>query len=524
MTASAKFRAWRERMASPELTLPPWLPDLLGGAILGLIFLPSTWAWLTPLPLAFLHQRLFSGPTSRLAAQRGFAFSLAFFSFHLAWLPLSLGERFGPVLGFLALLIIPAAAVTWAAPLLLCRAAFGRLTLLALPFTWVLLEYLRLMGPLAFGWGAPGYALTNTPLAQLASLGGVPLLTLLVTGSASLLAALGRHNWPLISTVLLALWGGSWWWGRAAPVASPERTALLVQGNVNPVEKSRGQAGDLLSRYVTLTRQGLTQGRVELVVWPESAILTPPGELSVLPILEALRIPLLLGAPGDVPGQARNSAYGVNAGVVGRQDKRVLVPFGEVIPFRSVLGALARPVLQSLGYPEEFGLTPGRKTQVLALGEAAVGVQICYESTFPRLSRDAVEGGANVLAVISNDAWFGRGQGAEQHFQMGRLRAIEARRYLLRAGNDGVSAVIDPWGRVLRRFPRGQQGTYRAPFGLMTGKTPYVRYHDWMVMLSGLALAGLGTVRFKRIQIRRNARSPEEHLSALQELNTTELR
>ena len=93
-----------------------------------------------------------------------------------------------------------------------------------------------------------------------------------------------------------------------------------------------------------------------------------------------------------------------------------------------------------------------------------------------------------MLVVISNDAWFGRGAGAEQHFQLSRLRAIETRRFLLRAGNDGVSAVIDPWGRVEFRAPRGERGAYRAAFDVRQGQTPYVRYGDWVVWGSALSL------------------------------------
>ncbi|MFC6803585.1 nitrilase-related carbon-nitrogen hydrolase [Deinococcus caeni] len=100
-------------------------------------------------------------------------------------------------------------------------------------------------------------------------------------------------------------------------------------------------------------------------------------------------------------------------------------------------------------------LTPGRLLNVLPVRDLRAGVSICYESVFGQLSRQAVRAGANLLVVLSNDAWFGQGAGAEQHFQMGRLRAIETRRFLLRAGNDGVSAVIDPWGQVRFRAPRG---------------------------------------------------------------------
>ena len=130
-----------------------------------------------------------------------------------------------------------------------------------------------------------------------------------------------------------------------------------------------------------------------------------------MPALQRLRIPLVVGAPGDVPGQARNSAYGIDGSVTGRQDKRVLVPFGERLPFAGLLGGLYDPVLASLGMAGYTSLTPGRALNVLPLRGLRAGVSICYESVFARLSRQAVRAGATVLVVISNDAWFGATSG-----------------------------------------------------------------------------------------------------------------
>ncbi|WP_264778799.1 apolipoprotein N-acyltransferase [Deinococcus aetherius] len=487
MNERVTFRAWRARLNPAPL--PPWLGDALGGVVLGLLFLPSPLAVLAPLPLAVLHRRLARSAGGRAALGHAFVFALAFFSAHLAWLPASMADVLGPLGGLLTVLVLPAAALTWAAPLALTRVAFGPRTLLALPFAWVLLEALRTQGPLAFPWGAPGYALTQTPLAQLASVGGVSLLTLLVTGTASVLASPGGGRPPVLLAGL-AVWGAGLVWGRQVtpPLAPAPRTAVLVQGAIDPRLKARGRTLDEFRVYLDLTRGALRPGAADLAVWPETASPLPASDPGALPALRGLGVPLLLGAPGDVPGQARNSAYGVDGGVTGRQDKRVLVPFGESLPFSGVLGVLYTPVLRSLGMAGSTSLTPGRLLNVLLLRDLRAGVSICYESVFGSLSRQAVRAGANLLVVISNDAWFGRGAGAEQHFQMGRLRAIETRRFLLRAGNDGVSAVIDPWGRVRFRAPRGERGAYRVAFDVSATRTPFVRYGDWVVWGSVLTL------------------------------------
>lgn len=470
-----------------------WLGDVLSGAALALLlFLPAV-SLLAPLPLAALHRRLARSPDGRAAFQRASAFALAFFALHLAWLPLSMAEVLGPLGGGLTVLVLPAAALTWAAPLALTRWIFGPRTLLALPFVWVSLEALRARGPLAFPWGAPGYALTETPFAQLASLGGVSLLTLLVTVTASALAALGRRRRPETVVALLGVWSAALFWGwRGVPaVPPPTRTAVLVQGAIDPRAKAQGRTLEELDVYLGLTRRALSRGPADLVVWPETASPLPASDPRVLGPLLSLGVPAVLGAPGDVPGQARNSAYSVDRRVTGRQDKRVLVPFGESLPFAGSLKFLYTPVLSRLGMPGYVGVTPGRALNVLPLRDLRAGVSICYESVFPALNRRAVRAGANLLVVISNDAWFGRGPGAEQHFRQGRLRAVETGRYLLRAGNDGVSAVVDPRGRVTFRAPRGERAAYRVRFGVASVRTPFVRYGDWVLTGSGVILLAL---------------------------------
>ncbi|GHF58020.1 apolipoprotein N-acyltransferase [Deinococcus metalli] len=460
------------------------------GAALGAVLITPA-AVLAPLPLAALHRRVALSAGGPQALRHAFWFALGCFAVHLAWLPRSMADVLGPLGGLLTLLVLPAAAMTWAAPLALIRVVFGPRTLLALPFGWVILEALRTLGPLAFPWGTPGYALIQTPLAQLASVGGVPLLTLLVTGTASVLAGLGARRPALLGTLVVWSVGtavGLWITPKAVPAP---RSAVLVQGNIDPLHKTQGRTLEELQVYLDLTRRALQTGPADVVVWPETASPLPPSDPRTLEALRRLLSPLIVGAPGDVPGQARNSAYGVDGTVTGRQDKRVPVPFGERLPFAGVLGGVYRPVLDRLGMAGYTNLTPGTALNVLPLRLLRAGISICYESVFARLSRQAVRAGANVLVVISNDAWFGRGAGAEQHFQMGRLRAIETRRFVLRAGNDGVSAVIDPWGRVTTRAPRGERGTYRAPFGLQDTRTLYVRFGDWAVWLSVLSLAVL---------------------------------
>ncbi|MFC6662389.1 apolipoprotein N-acyltransferase, partial [Deinococcus multiflagellatus] len=252
-----------------------------------------------------------------------------------------------------------------------------------------------------------------------------------------------------------------------------------------------------LDLYLSLSSDALKTGPADLVVWPETASPLPATDERVLGPALRLEVPMVLGAPGGTPGEQRNSAYGLDGRVAGRQDKRRLVPFGEQLPFESLLRGLYGPVLSRLGLPGFTSVVPGSGLAVLPLRDLRAGISICYESVFPAFSRQAVLSGANLLVVISNDAWFGPGLGAEQHFQMGRLRAIETGRFLLRAGNDGITAAVDPAGRILMRAPRGDRAAFRAPFGQVDTLTPYVQYGDWISRLSVIVLTGLLALRWQ---------------------------
>ena len=141
---------------------------------------------------------------------------------------------------------------------------------------------------------------------------------------------------------------------------------------------------------------------------------------------------------------------------------------------------------------------PGDEVSALRLPDTDAAVYICYESVFPHVTRQMVAQGAEVLVNISNDAWFGRGQGARQHFEMGNMRAIETRRYLLRAGNDGITALVNPFGEVEARLPRGVQDTLLVDYRLREGKTLYVRFGDVLIILLAVFALGFGVLQGKK--------------------------
>lgn len=455
------------------------------GGVLGLVFLVSSWSWLAPLPLALLFREI-TRRTPTDTFKLTWLFGAGFFAAHLLWLPSSLSGFLGPGAVILSALLIALLASLWGLTAALTRRLLGSATLWGLPLAWTVMDALRAAGPFGFTWGSLGYAWAKTPLVQVADLGGIALVGLLVAlSAAALVSGRGLGQTAVLGAVLLAAG-----YGLTRP-AAPDGTqqVLLVQGNIDPRLKAAGRRTEELTHYLTLTAAGLRAAPASLVVWPETAAPLAPTTAPVRRALTAVPVPLLLGAPTQDAG-LRNSVYAVQAGqTLGRQDKRRLVPFGEFFPARAALDGVYRAVFAGLGLPPLTGTVPGTTTQPLTLGPLRAGVLICYESTFPGVARALVTQGANLLVTASNDAWFGPSTGAEQHFQMGRVRAIETRRWWVRAGNDGISAAVNPQGQVVARFPRGVAGAFTAPFGLAETRTLFIRWGDWVPLLAGIGLA-----------------------------------
>ncbi len=490
------------RAAARPASFSFWLQALMmlaSGALLAAAFPPTGW-WFCFLALAPLFYWVARSTTVRDAFGLGFAFGVGFFALHIFWLPNSLSspDLFGPVGWLIYPPIVLIEGVFWGivtgGSRLLGRRTAG--TILLLPAFWLLMEWARTQGPLAFPWGSLGYLWLGTPAAQGADLAGSYGLSLLTLVAVALLAAaLLARGWRKLipALVALALVAGFWSYGlvrlqESAP--PPDQQALLVQGNTDPLGRAQGTSDDL-TVYTELTAERVAQTPVGLVIWPEGAVLSEPlegfpGEETRARVQESAGNASVITGAGvweSAPQGYRsfNAVYGLSQGrITGRYDKVYLVPFGEGIPFASTFEPLYRVVYGWFGLGST-GRTAGGEIIPVVTPELSAAVYICYESVFPQVARKMVAGGAEVLVNISNDAWFGRGGGAEQHFQMGTLRAIETRRYLLRVGNDGVTAVVDPYGRVLERLERHVPDTLVGDYALMTGLSPYVRYGDWLV-------------------------------------------
>lgn len=474
--------------------------------------------------------------TARAASARaafwvGAAFALTFFALYVSWLPRSFADPglLGPWFWALHPFLLAILAAMWGLVTGLARAFGGRGAgaLVLLPIYWAVGEALRASGYFAFPWGSLGYVWMETPVAQVADTVGAPGLGLLVGVIAALLAApflparpepLGRANarrpaarWlaPLVAVAGVA---GVWAWGASAfgrHELPTDRTAVLVQGDVDPFGRAVTAAQEL-DVHVALTREAVARMAAppDLVVWPEGALLGValdgarggPGREAVQ--AAAPGATFVVGGRAWVPGGSANAAYAIADGLPsGRYDKHVLVPFGERWPLIDVLPGVYRTVFRLLGLPLLVSTVPGEGPMPLSTPEGLLGVAICYESVFPRVSAALVRAGADVLIVITNDAWFARGDGARQHLDMGRLRAIESRRWWLRAGNDGITAVVDPYGRVVAEAARAVPTTLTVRYGTSETVTAYAAVADrlpWVVAALALVLTPIAWLRRSR--------------------------
>ncbi|HXH84337.1 MAG TPA: apolipoprotein N-acyltransferase, partial [Candidatus Tectomicrobia bacterium] len=269
-------------------------------------------------------------------------------------------------------------------------------------------------------------------------------------------------------------------------------TVAIVQPSIEqPLKWDPKHTGETLAIYLALTRRAGAE-EPALIVWPETASPTilrrDRGLVQALTRLAGETAPLLVGTIDVVDGAYRNTAFLVTpGGLDGRYDKIHLVPFGEFVPLSAVIGFVR-------GWAEFIAdLEPGSRAVVFPGPPAPFGVVICYEGIFPDLYREFVRNGARVMINMTNDAWFGRTSGPEQHLAMYVLRAVEHRTAVVRAANTGVSAFIGATGQVVRRMGLFERGVLVERVPLREGLTLFTRLGDWVAWTAmGLAAASIG--------------------------------
>ncbi len=459
----------------------------------------------------------------RAAFVAGWWFGLGHFVAGLYWFAHALltdPERFAwliapAVLGISAgLAVFPALAAGAAR---MCPPGVTRVVGLAL--AWVGAEWLRGRLFTGFPWNLVGYGWTvSDEMIQLAALAGIFGVSLITVFAAAMPATLadgprGARRWAptaVAAALLVATWSAGAARLAAAGEGVVEGVALrLVQPNVAQHHKWRPELREaLFNRHLELTA-GDGWERATHVIWPETAIpyaiandrarramvaaVVPPGGAVISGALrttpEPSAPPKLWNALHAIDGEGR---------VVGTYDKFHLVPFGEYMPFRGVLG-FAKITYGSV----DFSPGPGPRTLRLP-GLPPVSPLICYEAIFPHQVLDPADR-PEWLLNITNDGWFGISSGPYQHFASARVRAVEQGLPVVRAANTGISGVVDAYGRVRARLGLGRRGVVDAALpAALDDLTPYARWGD-LTLLALIVVAGLclvwRTFRYHRVRM-----------------------
>ena len=384
---------------------------------------------------------------------------------------------------------------------------FGVTGIWLVPFFWVASEWLRATIFFAFPWVLLGTSQARVlPFVQSASIVGVYGLSWIIAlvGAAAAAVAVSRRPRHLRGGVavlmfLAAISGWGLWRVQRSELLTQGQSLRvgIVQGNVEQGEKwNAGLRQTILDRHLLLTRQVLLE-RAQVVIWPESS--TPfffdsesAWAAPVRRLAAQSQVPLIIGTDEFERTPAGDRFY--NAAVLvgpegqshGSYRKMALVPFGEYVPLKRAFffaGKLTEAV-------SDF--TAGTEAVVFDIGGSRrISVAICYESVYPWLSRAFVQRGSGLLAIITNDAWFGRSSAAYQHFEQGAIRGVEEGRYVVRAANTGISGAVDPYGRVLASTDLFVPAAFTVDVRLLNGTTFYSRYGDLIVWLSLLVSAGV---------------------------------
>lgn len=408
------------------------------------------------------------------------------------------------------------------------RGAWGAALLAA---AWISLEYLQTLLPFGFPWSLLGYAAGRSLLlmqgADLAGVWGLGFVAVFVNVAIAQ-RIVGRRRALTAATIAaglvvsLALYGALRLAGAPAVGDAPADAGgeplrvATVQGNV---EQGRiwvpEQLRTILDDHLRLSRQAVAAD-ADLIMWSESSVPVRgglQGEATTRALLAQFarthRVSMVVGSPyydsdeGDSWVTNASFLLGADGEWAMRYDKVRLVPWGEYVPL-DWLFRFVTPLVEAIA-----GFRPGAVDQPLfadrGAGVPPFGMVICYEVVFPDLVRRQAMRGAEFLATITNDAWFGDTFAPRQHFSMARLRAVENRRYLVRAANTGISGVVDPWGRVLTMSALDEQAMLTATIHPRGELTPYARWGDVLPRLCVLFNVG---ALLHALWLRRRLHSP----------------
>lgn len=483
------------------LTRNGWIGNsiaLIAGALITLTLAPFDIWPLTIIACIALYLGI-NELSPRHAALRSWWFGFGLFASGTSWVYVSIHD-YGAASAPLALFL----TVLFVAGLALFLALFGWLwarffrqknyvisNALAFAALWVAIEAFRGWFLTGFPWLYIGYSQLNGPLAGFAPLGGVWLISFILAFSSALLIMLWKNKqWQsraAVTLLLLSMWSvGFTLQSQAWTQPSGEPLSVTaIQGNIEQNLKwDPAQIEAQLLLYQSLT---LNAAPSDLIIWPETAVPIlkdqAQGYLNSMDrIIRRQDSALITGLPlrqNDGNGDLRYyNAITTLGDSQGEYLKQKLVPFGEYVPLQDLL----RGLIAFFDLPmSDFARGSSQQAPLTAKGYK-IAPYICYEVVYPEFATE-LAAQSDILLTISNDTWFGTSIGPLQHLQMAQMRALEAGRWMIRATNNGVSALIDPQGQISVTVPQFQQAVLRGSVVPMQGLTPYLRWQSWPLIL-----------------------------------------
>ena len=513
-TATVTVRG-RRRSAVAEVLLRPGALALLSGVLLALSF-PKfghgavAWVALAPLFIALAHsgggwRAVRLGYITGAVSSVGIVYwtALVVVQFGGLGLPAGLGAMAALCLALAAFPALVAWAIgTWAR-------VFGARALLLAPLAWVGVELMRARTAGNFAWCLLGYSQhANLPIIQVArftAVYGVSFLVAFVSAVLAYLAVEARPGRRRAAVAVMAALVALVWLDGVIRLRQPEPSAPtlrvgMVQASIAQPDKwDPEKAWENVDKHLELTTQAAAAG-ARLVVWPESAVPfyydhTPEAALTLRDLTRRDNLYLFFGND-DIERGTETRQVWVGAklldpqgALVYRYHKVRLVPFGEYVPLSPLLTVGGRYTARLVRQVADF--TPGTDFSVGAVDGHLVGGFICYEAIFPEIVRQFAARGAELLVNVTNDGWYGRTSAPHQHLAMALFRAVENGRYLVRAANTGITAVVDTRGRILQHTELFEQTTLVRDVPLLTEVTFYTRHGDvfaWTCAAAALAL------------------------------------
>ncbi len=504
------------------------LSFLLGLALV-LCYAPFSHYWLMAIILPSWLYSL-QGQSSKAAAKQGFIFAFGWFSAGISWVHVSI-DQFGGLplavsLLLMLLLCLYLALFLALACYLAARFSYQqKLNLWLLLPLWLLAEFLRGVFLTGFPWLTLGYSQIDGPLAALAPVIGEKGLSAVVILISIAMVYIIKQRKALLNITLLAaisitsltLQNTIW----VSPTGKTVNT-LMVQGNIKQAMKWAPElTWPTMLKYLDLTRQHYP---ADIVIWPESAITAVEPSTQAQDFLQLVQSSAVLNNSAIISGiidyDINTKNYYNNLIVLGksapndeqgsyqynnnnRYAKHHLLPIGEFVPFADWL----RPLAPFFNLPmSSFSRGEYVQDNLLANGYHLLPL-ICFEVAFSEQLSANFSNQTDLLLTVSNDAWFGDSHGPHQHLEIVRMRALEFGRPFLRATNNGITAVVDHQGKIIKQIPQFQQAVLSVQVPIVTGLTPYASYTrliDFTIPLLLLVFAALRQGLIQKQQARLN--------------------